>query len=83
MTAIVTVYFNGAPVDVTAFVRSVSIRRGRSRELDRFSTGTATVVFNNEDRRFDPLYSAGPYSVRSGHGCGCRWCVMRLVSLMG
>jgi len=61
MTAIVTVYFNGAPVDVTAFVRSVSIRRGRSRELDRFSTGTATVVFNNEDRRFDPLYSAGPY----------------------
>jgi hypothetical protein len=61
MTAIVTVYFNGSPVDVTDYVRSVSIRRGRSRELDRFSTGTASIVFNNEDRRFDPLYSAGPY----------------------
>lgn len=61
MTAVVTLYFNGLPVNVTNFVRSVTIRRGRSRELDRFSTGTASVVFNNEDRRFDPLYSAGPY----------------------
>ena len=61
MTAVVTVYFNGLPVDVTDHVRSVTIRRGRSRELDRFSTGTAYVVFNNEDRNFDPLYSAGPY----------------------
>lgn len=61
MTAVVNVYFNGAAVDVTDYVRSVTIRRGRSRELDRFSTGTASVVFNNEDRRFDPLYSAGPY----------------------
>jgi hypothetical protein len=61
MTAVITVYFNGSAVDVTNYVRSVTIRRGRSRELDRFSTGTASVVFNNEDRRFDPLYSAGPY----------------------
>jgi hypothetical protein len=61
MTAVITVYFNGSAVDVTDYVRSVTIRRGRSRELDRFSTGTASVVFNNEDRRFDPLYSAGPY----------------------
>jgi hypothetical protein len=61
MTAVITVYFNGSAVDVTDYVRSVSIRRGRSRELDRFSTGTASVVFNNEDRRFDPLHSAGPY----------------------
>jgi hypothetical protein len=61
MAAIVTLYFGGAPVDVTAYVRGVSIRRGRSRELDRFSTGNASVTFNNEDRRFDPLYSAGPY----------------------
>ena len=61
MSAIITVFFNDVPVDVTAYVRSVSIRRGRSRELDRFSTGTASVTFNNEDRRFDPLFSAGPY----------------------
>lgn len=61
MSAVVTVYFNGSATDVTDYVRSVSIRRGRSRELDRFSTGTASVTFNNEDRRFDPLFSAGPY----------------------
>lgn len=61
MTALVTVYFNGSAVDVTDYVRSVTIRRGRSRELDTFSTGTASVVLNNEDRRFDPLFSAGPY----------------------
>jgi hypothetical protein len=59
--ATVVVYFGGVATDVTAYVTSVNVRRGRSRELDRFSTGTATVVFNNEDRRFDPLYSAGPY----------------------
>jgi hypothetical protein len=59
--ATVVVYFGGVATDVTAFVTSVNVRRGRSRELDRFSTGTAQVVFNNEDRRFDPLYSAGPY----------------------
>jgi hypothetical protein len=61
MATTVTVYFGGVATDVTAFVRSVQVRRGRSRELDRFSTGTAAVVFANEDRRFDPLYSAGPY----------------------
>jgi hypothetical protein len=61
MTEVISVYFDGSPVDVTAYTRSVSIRRGRSRELDRFTTGTANIVFNNEDRRFDPLYSAGPY----------------------
>jgi hypothetical protein len=61
MTATVTLYFGGVATDVTAFVRSVQVRRGRSRELDRFSTGTAAVVFGNESRRFDPLYSAGPY----------------------
>jgi hypothetical protein len=61
MATTVTVYFGGIATDVTAFVRNVSVRRGRSRELDRFSTGTAAVVFANEDRRFDPLYSAGPY----------------------
>lgn len=61
MATTVTIYFGGVATDVTAYVRSVAVRRGRSRELDRFSTGTAQVMFNNEDRRFDPLYSAGPY----------------------
>lgn len=47
--------------DVTDHVRSVSVRRGRSRRLDRFQTGTATVVFDNKTRLFDPEYASSPY----------------------
>lgn len=47
--------------DVTDYVRSVSISRGRSNELDDFQTGRATVVLSNGDRRFDPEYASGPY----------------------
>lgn len=48
-------------VDVTAHVRSFNIQRGKSRELDRFQTGTASVQFNNENRYFDPTYEASPF----------------------
>jgi len=47
--------------DITSFVRSISTSRGRSRALDRFGTGTATIVLDNRDRRFDPTNTAGPY----------------------
>lgn len=36
-------------------IRSMTISRGRSRQLDRFTAGTASVSFNNFDRRLDPL----------------------------
>lgn len=61
LTPTVSVYFDGAPVDVSGYVTSVSLRRGRSRELDTFTSGACTVVLNNEDRRFDPLFTDGPY----------------------
>lgn len=51
-------------VDVTSDVRSVQIRRGRSRQLERFTAGNANVVLNNfgeAARRYDPLNTAGPY----------------------
>lgn len=48
-------------VDVTSSVRRYSIRRGKSRQLDRFTSGQATVEFNNLDRKFDPTYAASPY----------------------
>lgn len=48
--------------DVTAYVRSVSISRGRSRELDRFEAGTFSVTFDNRLRYFDPLYTSSPYN---------------------
>jgi hypothetical protein len=46
--------------DVTPSVKSVSISRGKSRQLDRYPAGQASVSFDNNDRRFDPLYD-GPY----------------------
>lgn len=48
--------------DVTDKVRSVSVRRGRSRRLDKSQTGSASVILDNRDRTFDPLYSGSPYA---------------------
>lgn len=43
-------------------VYSMSINRGRSRQLDRFTSGTATIVFDNRDRLLDPLNTASTYA---------------------
>mgnify|MGYP000087065650 CR=1 FL=1 len=48
--------------DVTESVRSFSIRRGKSRDLDRYETGVATIVFDNRNRWFDPVYEDSPYN---------------------
>lgn len=40
--------------DVTNDVRSVSVRRGRSFQLEQFQAGQATVTLSNNDRDFDP-----------------------------
>jgi hypothetical protein len=48
--------------DVTPYVRSVTVRRGRSRRLDKYQAGTAGIVFDNSDRRFDPVYAGSPYA---------------------
>jgi hypothetical protein len=48
--------------DVTSFVTSVSITRGKNRELDQFDQGLANIVFNNNDRTFDPEYAASPFA---------------------
>jgi hypothetical protein len=47
--------------DITEKVTGVNINRGRSRELDRFTTGGASVDFINQDRAFDPFYTSSPY----------------------
>ena len=41
-------------VDVSDDVRSVSVRRGRSRELTAFTAGQASVVLDNRARLYDP-----------------------------
>lgn len=48
-------------VNVTEFVKDVTIFRGRQRELDQFQAGRATIILDNRDRRFDPEHSAGPH----------------------
>jgi hypothetical protein len=48
--------------DITAYVISLSTRRGRSDALGRMEAGTATLTLDNSDRRFDPTFASGAYS---------------------
>ncbi|MFC3986783.1 hypothetical protein [Streptosporangium jomthongense] len=62
----IEVMFNGSTwTDVSAWgKRGITTRRGSSRidsPIIRYEAGTATVVLNNTDRRFDPTNTAGPY----------------------
>ena len=47
--------------DVTEYVASVSVSRGKSRELDRYTAGNASVTLHNDSRIFDPFNAASPY----------------------
>jgi hypothetical protein len=48
--------------DVTTYVQSVSISRGRSRDLNSFVSGSATITLENSaDGRFNPANASGPY----------------------
>lgn len=49
-------------IDITNKVASTSIKRGKNRELERYSSGSANVVLHNEDRTFDPLNGSSPYA---------------------
>jgi len=68
-------------VNVTDRLASVSIQRGKNRDLERYSAGSLDVSFNNEDRFFDPVYGT---AIRLGAACSCpgrRW--MGQTSSMG
>ena len=67
-TAVVEIAFTDGPyvayptwTAVTTYVREITVRRGRANEIENFEAGTATVVLDNRDRRFDPFYTSGPY----------------------
>lgn len=47
--------------DLTSLAESISITRGRSRQLDQFNAGTAVVSFNNSTRVLDPLNTSSAY----------------------
>jgi hypothetical protein len=40
--------------DVTNDVRAITVRRGRSRELERYQAGAVTVALDNSQRKYDP-----------------------------
>jgi hypothetical protein len=48
-------------VDVTSSVRSISTKRGRSRQLDRFVAGSSNLVIDNRNSYFDPTNTSSPY----------------------
>ena len=52
---------NLEPVDITEFVMSMNLTRGRSKNQNEVQAGVATIVLNNNDRRFDPINEASPY----------------------
>lgn len=47
--------------DVSEWVRSVSITRGKTDDFQDFSAGTAQVVLDNRLRLFDPSNTLGPF----------------------
>ena len=58
-----SVYVLGGDVltDVTEYVASVSVDRGKSRELDRYTAGHASVTMHNDSRIFDPFNASSIY----------------------
>lgn len=48
--------------DVSDYVRSVSIRRGKHALYQQMQAGVAEVVVDNRDGRFDPANSGSPYA---------------------
>lgn len=51
-------------VDVTNDVRKVSVRRGRSRTLEKFTAGNATITLDNmvaTGSKYDPTNATSPY----------------------
>jgi len=58
-----TLYVLGGDVlvDVTSTVRQVSVKRGRNRQLEKFTAGNANIILDNRNRIYDPLNTASPY----------------------
>jgi len=47
--------------DLTSLVKSVNINRSRSRQLDQFNAGTATIAFYNATQVLNPNNTSSPY----------------------
>jgi len=47
--------------DVTDSVKTIAVKRGKNHSIDQYDAGLANVVFNNNDRTFDPEFSGSPF----------------------
>lgn len=63
----VEVAFSSLPTEgpiwrtIATDAREFSSKRGRPRELDRFSAGNCTATIDNNGREYDPEYTSSPY----------------------
>lgn len=48
-------------VDITDYAFSVSINRGKNRDLDKYVAGSVNVSLHNETRVFDPKNTSSPF----------------------
>ena len=54
--------WGNASYDIADDVVSISINRGKSRQLDYYDPSTASIVLNNHSRKFDPTNTSSPYN---------------------
>ena len=47
--------------DISDRLIGTNVSRGKNQALDRIDAGTSSIVVDNSDRHFDPLYPDGPY----------------------
>jgi hypothetical protein len=48
-------------VDVSPYLYSATVSRGRTNQFDPVKAGVCELVLNNNDRRFDPINTSSPY----------------------
>lgn len=53
---------NNVWTDITPYVSGHQLSRGRQHELDQFEAGTIQLDLNNQDGRFNPWNTSGPYT---------------------
>ena len=49
-------------IDITRYVRRLSVKRGRSAMLEKFTSGSCSITLDNRDRLFDPTVTGSPLS---------------------
>ncbi len=56
----VTPDFSEGIDDITAYVKNIYIDRGKKVELGNIPAGSLDITLRNDDKRFSPVYAAGP-----------------------